>query len=116
MVEKTQEQHTAAKGKVGTFISTTWVSIEYVSVRIAEALAENFRIIRSETNLFLGVTLFLLGLLNWSIGKFCDGNSADYLSCTRPTTYYYYGSFEIILILLGVVLVLIWLVKKRKVR
>ena len=92
-----------------------WVSIEYISVHLAEALSENLRIIRQEGNLFLGTALMVLGFFNWSSAKYCDGNTADYLSCTRPVTYYYYGGFEIALLLVGVTLVLIWLVKNRKI-
>lgn len=96
--------------------TTTWVSIEYIAVRLVEAAYEDLKIVRTEVNLFLGVLLGLLGLFNWSTGKYCDGNSSDYLSCTRPTVYYYYGAFEITLIVLGTLLVLIWLVKKRPVK
>ena len=93
---------------------TFWVSVEYVSYHFARACADNIRIMRKEGNLFAGAGLVLLGLLNWSSGKYCDGNTADYLSCTRPNTYYYYGAFQIALIILGVFLVLVWYVKNRQ--
>lgn len=95
-------------------IHTLVVSAEYVAVHTVRAVGENFRIMRREGNLFAGALLFILGFFNWSSGKYCDGNTADYLSCTRPATYYYYGWFEILLIALGVSLVLVWLVQNSK--
>ena len=91
-----------------------WLSAEYISVHLAEALSENFQIIRHEANLFMGTGLTLIGFFNWSSAKYCDGNTADYLSCTRPVTYYYYGGLEIAVMVLGVTLILIWYVRNRK--
>jgi hypothetical protein len=50
--------------------------------------------------------------LNLQSGKYCDGNAADYLACTRPTTYYYYNGFEIFLIIAGIFLILLWFQKE----
>lgn len=102
-----------ASRKKGIF-HVLMVSLEYVSVHTLRAIGENIRIMRREGNLFFGAFFFLLGFFNWSSGKYCDGNTADYLSCTRPATYYYYGWFEISLIVLGVSLVLVWLVQNSK--
>ena len=106
------EARVLQRGGVRVFLRTVWVSVEYLSVRVLEAIVEDLRIMREEIDLFLGTGLFLLGMLNWSTGKYCDGNSSDYLSCTRPTVYYYYNAFEIILAILGVGLVLLWFVKR----
>ena len=92
---------------------TVWVSVEYLSVRVLEAIVEDLRIMREEIDLFLGAAFVLLGVMNWSTGKYCDGNSSDYLSCTRPTVYYYYGAFEIVLVVFGIALVLLWIVKRQ---
>ncbi len=116
MTEHTIQEEVVRKGAKRTFVQTVWVSAEYLSVRVLEAFVANARIMREETDLFLGAVLFLLGALNWSSAKYCDGNSSDYLSCTRPATYYYYGAFEILLIVLGVVLVLLWFVKRQRTR
>lgn len=67
-----------------------------------------------EAELFLGTGLLLTGLLNWSSGKYCDGNTADYLSCTNPTTYYYYGGLQIVLIIVGSFFLLFWYLKRNK--
>jgi len=112
MAEYTPDGITERKQRPGR-AQTIWISIEFISVQIADAIGRDLSIMRRELHLFLGTTLFLLGLLNWSIGKYCDGNTADYLSCTRPEAYYYYGGVEIALMVLGALLVLVWLVKTR---
>ena len=80
--------------------------------RLMDAAEEDWAIIREQSHLFLGALLLLLGLLDFHSGKYCDGNTADYLSCTRPVTYYYYTWLEIILIILGVMLILLWFMKR----
>lgn len=78
------------------------------------ALAEYWRVMRLEKELFLGSGLLLVGLLNFESGKYCDGNTADYLSCTRPATYYYFDTFGILLIIAGVFLVMLWLLRRKE--
>lgn len=99
-----------------SFLHTVWVSLEYLSVRVVEGLGSRLKVVRTHNNLFMGATLFVLGLFNWSSGKYCDGNSSDYLSCTRPVTYYYYSAFEIFLLVVGLALILIWWIENRKTR
>lgn len=74
----------------------------------------SLRTIAREARLFIGVALTLIGLLNFHSDKFCDGNSADYLSCTRPSTYYFYSPLDITIIVIGVFLILIWLLNRRR--
>jgi hypothetical protein len=88
-----------------------WLTIEFVFNKIADALSEYFDIIKRESELFLGIALVLVGFLNFQNGKNCDGNTADYLTCTRPSTFYYYSWIEITVIIIGVFLVLLWLLK-----
>jgi hypothetical protein len=95
-------------------LKKVWISFEYLSVTFAEAIGGRLRAMWAELDLFLGALLLLLGLLNWSSGKYCDGNTADYLSCTNPATYYYYNALEIGLIVLGALLILVWFVKNRQ--
>jgi hypothetical protein len=116
MPEHIKTEHEPRKGRVSSLAQTTWVSAEYVSVNLVDALQENLRMMLREADLFIGVIFTLLGLLNWSSAKYCDGNTSDYLSCTRPATYYYYGALEITLIIVGVLLVVIWALKQRKTR
>ena len=102
------------EGKKAGFLTTLWISIEFISVQIADTLMEYVSVMRRELELFLGSGLLLIGFFNWSSGKYCDGNTADYLACTNPVTYYYYDAFAIGLIVVGAFLTLIWLVKNRK--
>ena len=81
---------------------------------VMDALEYNWRIVRRESDIFLGTLLFLLGFLNFHSGRYCDGNTADYLSCTRPVTYYYYTWLEMILIILGVTCILLWFMKRER--
>ncbi|MFZ2886278.1 MAG: hypothetical protein WA021_00485 [Minisyncoccia bacterium] len=101
------------RGRISYGIWVTWMFVWYIVDRIVDGLSEYTRIIRREPDLFLGVTLFLLGLLNFNSGKFCDGNAADYLSCTRPATYYYFDAVDVALIILGIFCILIWFQKRR---
>jgi hypothetical protein len=67
------------------------------------------RTIARDAELFIGVALTLVGLLSFHSDKFCDGNTADYLSCTRPSTFYFYSPLDISIVVLGVFLVLVWM-------
>ena len=110
MTENTSTEHTGRKG-IRAKLHTVWISIEFLSVQFADAVERDFAIMRRESSLFLGLTLLLLGILNWSVGKYCDGNTGDYLSCTRPEAYYYYGAFQTGLIILGALLIAVWFMK-----
>jgi lipoprotein signal peptidase len=79
-----------------------------------DGIGERMAIIRRESDLFLGSLLLAVGLLGFNSDKFCDGNSADYLSCTRPSTYYYFSAFDQVLIVAGLLLVLVWFFSRRK--
>jgi hypothetical protein len=81
--------------------------------RFVDAGELDLHIMRRESDLFFGVLLFILGLLNFHSGRYCDGNTADYLSCTRPVTYYYYTWLEVMLIVVGIFFMLLWFLKRR---
>ena len=74
---------------------------------------ENFAVIAREGELFFGVALTIAGLMGFSSSRFCDGNTADYLSCTRPTSYHYYGYFAIALAIIGAFFIILWFLKRR---
>jgi hypothetical protein len=61
--------------------------------------------------LFLGAALTAIGVMSIDADKFCDGNTADYLSCTRPTTYYSYDMIDISLVVIGITLILVWVLR-----
>ena len=78
-----------------------------------DSINGSLRTIARDKALFLGVALTLIGLLSFKSDKFCDGNTADYLSCTRPSTFYFYSPLEISIIVVGVFLILIWMLNRR---
>jgi hypothetical protein len=82
--------------------------------RAIDAGEVNLMIIRRESDLFLGTLLTILGTLNFHSGRYCDGNTADYLSCTRPVTYYYFTWFETGLIIVGIFFIMLWFLKRQR--
>ena len=91
-----------------------WLTTLHVLDLLTDAVENNWAIISRESDLFLGSLLTLLGLLNFQSSKYCDGNAADYLSCTRPTTYYYYNGLEVALVIIGTFFILLWFLKRKK--
>lgn len=89
-----------------------------IFMRSADALFDfvmgSLGTIARDAELFIGVALTLIGLLSFQSDKFCDGNTAEYLSCTRPSTYYFYTPFDIAITVIGVFLILIWLRRSRR--
>lgn len=87
-------------------------------MRMADALFDSvmgsLRTIAHDAELFIGVALTLIGVLSFESDKFCDGNTAEYLSCTRPSTYYFYSPFDIAIVVVGVFLILIWIRRARR--
>lgn len=77
-----------------------------------KSLLENLFLVRENAMLFFGIALFLFGVLGFSNGKYCDGNPADYYSCTNPSAYYYYSPLAIALCILGAFCIAIWFLKK----
>lgn len=109
-----ESRKTARRGGIGRSVKIAGLLVEHVFDVLIDAIIGYARIVWLETELFLGATLALVGLLSFSNGKNCDGNTADYLSCTHPSTYYYYGALEITLIVIGVFFVLMWFLKRRE--
>ena len=93
-------------------LRAVWLAVYRWFDRLLDWIEINWAIMRREAELFLGAGFLLLGLLNFQSDKYCDGNAADYLTCTQPSTYYYYGALEIFLILVGAVLILLWFQKR----
>ena len=78
-----------------------------------ETAVRNFQIMRREGDLFIGAMLTAVGIFHFRSDKFCDGNSVDYLSCTRPSSFHYYGGLEIALIVAGIFFILLWFLKRK---
>jgi hypothetical protein len=81
--------------------------------RVYDFVTGALRTIARDSSLFIGIALTLVGLLSFQADKFCDGNTADYLSCTRPSTYYFYSPFDIAIIVIGAFLIVIWIRNRR---
>jgi hypothetical protein len=113
MEQSTHTQHESLIKRVARII---WVSVFKSLDKIMDSAEENAVIIKREVNLFLGAAFAIFGAFNFQSNKYCDGNAADYLSCTRPVTYYYYGVFEIALIILGAFLIMLWFLKRKHAR
>jgi hypothetical protein len=90
-----------------------WLFADYLFDAVLVSVQENAAIMRRESQLFLGSALLVLGLFGFESGKYCDGNTANYLSCTRPATYYYYDYLDFACIIIGISLLLLWYIKRR---
>ena len=115
-MEDTQEGHYSPEGRVKRVFRVTLIVIWWAFDKMMDGVEGNWAIIRRESDLFLGALFTILGVFGFHSGKYCDGNTADYLSCTRPTTFYYYGWVEIICIVIGVFCILLWFQKRHKAR
>ncbi len=78
-----------------------------------EALRDHLRRLIEEMSLFVGLVATIVGTFGFESGRYCDGNTAQYLSCTRPATYYYFDWLHIALIVFGVISIALWLLKRR---
>ncbi len=87
--------------------------LRFVFERFVDGTINNARIIFIERDLFFGGALFCIGLLNFESDKYCDGNTAEYLSCTRPATFYYFDALDITCIMLGIFFIMLWYLKSR---
>jgi hypothetical protein len=101
----THDHDVHARRETGGFMRT----VDSISDFFVRALGT----IAHDASLFIGVALTLVGLLSIEADKFCDGNTADYLSCTRPSTYYFYSPLDIAIVVVGVFLILIWVRSRR---
>ena len=88
--------------------------VRYLFDQVGAAMRRNLRVMMHEGELFVGTAFLLFGTLNFEVGRYCDGNTAEYLSCTRPAVYYYFDMFDKIFILLGIFLILAWLLQRSR--
>ena len=75
---------------------------------------DDLKIIIHNGSLFIGIAITLIGLFTFKSARYCDGNTADFYSCTRPSTYYYYTEWSIALLILGVFLIVAWIVRYKE--
>ena len=113
-MEEMQERQDGARGKMMSMAGRLPGFAHRMLDRLVSAGEEDFRVLKREAGLFFGIVLTLVGLMNFQNGKNCDGNTADYLSCTRPSTFYYFGWIEIVLVLVGAFFIVLWFLKRRQ--
>lgn len=81
---------------------------------VRDELAHDVQDIVAHGRLFLGTALTIIGVLSFESDKYCDGNAANYYSCTRPDTYYFYPWWAILLIIAGVYFVVLWFLRRKQ--
>jgi hypothetical protein len=113
-MEDKVEEKLGIFGKVRNTLKMVWLVLQYFFNRAVDALAKDILIIQREADLFLGSALLAVGLLGFESSRYCDGNVNDHISCTRPATYYYFNTWDIALIVLGVFFVLVWYFKSQE--
>lgn len=91
-----------------------WLLTLYGIDRLIGAAEEYLGIIRQEFEFFFGAAFLSLGLLGFDTARYCDGNTVDHLSCTRPAVYYYFGWLDITFVILGVFFLMFWYLKQKK--
>lgn len=116
MGDSDQKDRPLASAKRGRFAHAIWmVSLffQYLYDTLLEAVASDWKVFKREARIFVGTAFVILGVFGFESGKYCDGNTADYLSCTRPSTYYYFDNLDILLIVLGSFLIIVWFITPR---
>ncbi len=113
MAETEEKGHEHKRG-AGKAMRIGGLIVSHVFNGFLDKLAHFIEVVSKEIELFLGTALVLMGVFSFESDKFCDGNTADYLSCTRPSTYYYFGSLDIFFIILGTFLILFWFLRTRE--
>jgi hypothetical protein len=99
-------------GRLRHSLWIAWMFIAYLFDRAIVYLGARLSLVVKEIDLFAGAAFFIIGILGFESGRYCDGNSAEYLSCTRPATFYFYDAVHTALIVLGIFLIIVWFLKR----
>lgn len=102
------------KGTLAKSAQFAWLLLLWAIDRLVDLALVNGRIFAQEASLFIGVAVLSIGLLSFESAKYCDGNTAEYLSCTRPSTYYYFDALDIFLVIVGISCILLWWLKRKR--
>lgn len=95
-------------------LRVSFVSLGAFFLLVRDGLLRDAATVWQHGRLFLGTALLTLGLLSFESGRYCDGNTADYYSCTRPTTYYEFPGWAILATILGLFFVVLWFLYQKK--
>jgi len=96
------------------FIRSVFYSLGFLVLRLWEGILHDLERMWDHFRLFFGITLTTIGLLNFSSGAYCDRAVPDAYNCVRPSTYYYYSWETILVIVLGVTLIILWFLSRKK--
>lgn len=105
---------TPRRERRGSPAKSIFYSLGFFILMIRDAIVDDVVRIWNNARLFLGIILILSGFLRFSSGRYCDGSVADHYSCTRPSTYYYFGELSIILIIVGAILIVLWWLSRQE--
>lgn len=87
-----------------------------VALYLLEKAQKDFLVAWMNIKLFLGVAMICIGFLSFQSGRYCDGNASSQYVCTRPATYYYYPFWAVVLTVLGSMLVILWTLRRSRLR
>jgi len=97
------------RGFMRMVIRTIFAFLLFVRMKIKDDAIVIFK----HNRLFLGLVLLIIGILSFESGKYCDGNSSNFYSCTRPSTYYYYPWWTIVFIVIGSFFIVLWFLRRK---
>lgn len=80
---------------------------------VRDTVYEDVRDMLAHKRLFAGTGLILVGLLSFASDRYCDGSTASYYTCTRPSTYYYYPWWAILAVIIGSFFTVLWFLRRR---
>ncbi len=95
------------------FLSVTFRTIGALVRFLFEKMREDVAVMLINARLYIGLAFLIVGLLSFSSGKYCDGNSSSYYACTRPSTYYYYSWWATILVVVGSFFIVLWFLRRK---
>lgn len=107
------DAHMNRTGRVKSAFQFLSLLVRFLFERLVAAATTNTLLILREIDLFFGTALLAIGFFGFESDKFCDGNTADYLSCTRPSTFYYFDTLDMFLIVVGLFFIILWFLKNR---
>ena len=96
-----------------TVLRRAFFTLGALVLYVRDELVRDIQDIVLSGRLFLGIAFTLIGILSFASDKYCDGNAANYYSCTRPATYYYYPWWAVLLIVVGSFFVVLWFLRRK---
>jgi hypothetical protein len=94
-------------------VHKVWRYAQALVTLMRDMVADDVARIWMHARLFIGQLLLIVGLFSFASDKYCDGNSSAYYACTRPSTFYYYPWWAIVLIVLGSFSCMLWFLRKK---